>query len=219
MSADGRTDTPLADTLDVLDSTEAKAALNIPATEHRFDTRVAQVVTAASRLVDSVFGPVVTRSVTKTFFEPRGPLLLDVPPGSPTFAVTNLAVTEYTAGTATVLAAETATVATADDYRFRPATGELVRRSRWTDAAWGCQEVLVVYIGGRAASTAAVDEGMKEAAAAALIHLWQHRGPATGAGTAGGDGAPFGGVPFSTAQLRKKLRSMYPEECLPRGIG
>jgi hypothetical protein len=208
----------LADTLDIVTLNEAKAALNIAAAELRFDTRVAQVVTAASRLVDSVYGPVVTRSVAKTFFEPRfSELFLDVPAGSPTFALSNLAVTEYTAGAATILSAETATAATGNDYRYRSATGTLVRRANWADAAWGAQEVLVVYIGGRSASTAAVDAKFKEAAAEAVIHLWQARG-ANGAGAAGGDGDLFGGVPFSSAQLRKKLRALYPEECLPRGI-
>jgi hypothetical protein len=119
----------LADTLDILTLTEGKAVLNIPAAELRFDTRVAQEITAASRLVDSVYGPVVTRSVTRTFFEPRSSeLLLDVPPGSPTFTLSNVAVTEYTAGAATVLAAETATAATGNDYRFRPAAAVLAGR-------------------------------------------------------------------------------------------
>lgn len=209
----------MADILDVLTLVEGKTALNIPSSETGYDTELAQVITAASRLVDSVYGPVVTRSVTKTYFEPCGPLILDVPPGSPTFTVTSLAVTEYTSGAATVLSAETATVATGNDYRYRPATGQLVRRASWSDYFWGSQEVLVVYVGGRSASTAAVDAKFKEAAAACLVHLWQHRGANSIAATESGDGAPFGAVPFSTATLRKKLRAMFPEECLPRGIG
>lgn len=205
----------MADILDILTAAEARTALNAVSNWNAQDTpELEQVVTAASRFVDSVFGPVVTRSVTRTVFSPSGPIALDVPPGSPTFTVSSLAVTEYTAGSATVLAAETALVSTSNDYRYDSRLGLLRRRASWSNSSWGSQEVLVVYIAGRYASTAACDAKFKEAAAAALIHFWQHRGPSSGFPAASGDGAPFGGVPFSTAQLRVKLRSMMPEEAL-----
>ena len=193
----------MADTLDILTLTEAKAALNIPSSDTSNDTELAQVITAASRFVDSVYGPVVQRTVTKAFSAPYGTLWLDRPA-----AITS--VTEYVSGTGTVLTAED--FDTAGTYRVDLTTGRLARRSSWADYPWVGHEVVVVYTSGRAANTAAVDETFKEAAVVALIHLWQHRGAQSGAASFGGDGAPFGGVPFSSKQLRDKLKSLYPEE-------
>ena len=193
----------MADTLDILTLTEAKAALNVAASDTSVDTELAQVVTAASRMVDSVYGPVVAREVTKLVTAPAGTVWLERPA-----AVTS--VTEYHSGTATVLTAED--FDTAGTYRLDTTTGALTRRSSWSDSYWSAHELVVVYTSGRYADTASVDEKFKEAAVVCLIHLWQHRGANSGAGSFGGDGAPFGGVPFSSKQLRDKLISMFPEE-------
>lgn len=193
----------MADTLDLLTLTEAKAALNIASSDTSVDTELAQVITAASRMVDSVYGPVVEREVTTNVLAPNGRIWLDRP-------LTITSVTEYLSGTATVLTAEDAD--TAGTYRFDSTTGSLLRRTSWTDTYWSGHELVVVYQAGRYADTASVDEKFKEAAVVCLIHLWQHRGSQSGFGTPGGDGAPFGGVPFSSKQLRDKLISMFPEE-------
>lgn len=199
----------MADTLDILTLTEAKTALNIPSATTTYDTELAQVITAASRIVDSVYGPVVQRAVTKNIVSPAGTIYLDWPA-----AVTS--VTEYRSGTATVLTAED--FDTAGTYRLDTTTGALTRRLSWADTYWYANELVVVYTSGRAANTAAVDEKFKEAAVVALVHLWQHRGAQSGAGSFGGDGAPFGGVPFSSKQLHAKLRAMYPEEALTPAV-
>ena len=189
---------------DILTTAEAGAALNMNASEQTANaTELAQVISAASAFVDSVYGPVVAREVTKTVLAPSGRIWLDRP-----LSITS--VTEYASGTATVLTAEDAD--TAGTYRLDTATGSLLRRSSWSGTSWGSQEVVVVYSSGRYANTASVDPKFKEAAVVALVHFWQHRGSQSGFGTAGGDGAPFGGVPFSSAQLRQKLIAMFPEE-------
>jgi hypothetical protein len=157
-------------TLDLLDSNEAAGALAGTGTPD--STKLAMLNTAVSHLLDEICGPIVTRSVTRTVIAPSGAIWLDVPVGSPTFAISNLAVTEYTGGVGTTLAAETATVSTANDYRFDPTLGRLARRSSWYDTAWAGQEVLVVYIAGRFASTAAVGAKFKQAAKIALRHMW-----------------------------------------------
>ena len=206
-----------ADLLDILTLAEAKRALNIPQSDTDVEAELAQVITSASRFVDSVYGPVVNRSVTRTFPEPKGTIRLpDVPPGSPTFTVTFTSVTEYSAGTATVLTAEDAD--TAGTYRYYSDKAALKRRSSWSDTSWGSQEVVVVYTAGRAVNTAAVDEKFKEAGAVAVAHLWQHRGANSAAGVPGSEGQFFGGVPFKTGLLREKLREMYPEEALLPGL-
>lgn len=193
----------MADVLDILTLAEAKQALNIPAATASYDAELAQVITAASRMVDSVYGPVVQRTATKSVVAPSGTVWLDRPA-----AVTS--VTEYVSGTATVLTAED--FDTAGTYRLDAATGALTRRASWGDSYWYAHELVVVYTSGRYADTASVDEKFKEACVVCLVHLWQHRGSQSGAASFGGDGAPFGGVPFSSAQLREKLKAMFPEE-------
>lgn len=160
----------MADILDVLTAQESRDAIPGGATPD--STKLAMLTTAVSRTLDKLCGPIVTRSVSRTFFAPTGALWLDVPPGSSTFTVSNLAVTEYSGGVATVLAAETAIVSTGNDYRYDPTHGELRRRSSWMDARWGTQEVLVVYMAGRYASTATVDAVFKQAAKETLRHNW-----------------------------------------------
>ena len=196
---------------DILTLAEAKAALNIPAATADYDTELAQVITAASRFVDSVFGPVVRRTITDERHYGAGTsVTLNQ---SPVASVTT--VTEYSGGVATVLTAESDTVAgtyTLDD-------NVLHRRASWGGAYFARQSVVVTCVAGRYASTATVDAKFKEAAVVALIHFWQHRGANSGAGTFGGDGAPFGGVPFSTDTLRKKLQAMFVEDALLPGIG
>lgn len=205
-----------ADTYDLLTAPEARFAINDLAGS--YDTsELEQLVTAASRLCDSVFGPIVTRAFTKTVEKPYGRIQLDVPVGSPTFAVTFTTVTEYTSGTGTLLTAEDAD--TQGTYRYYANLGVVARRSAWTDTYWASQEVVIVGTWGRYANTAAVDRKFKEAAAAALVHYAQHRGSQSGFGTPGGDGVPFGGVPFSTDTMRKKLAAMMPEEALPSTLG
>lgn len=197
---------------DIITVAEARRHLNIPNSDTAITTALAEVVTEASRLIDDLCGPVVRRNVTETILEPCGPLFLKVPPGSPTFTVTFTSVTEYNGGSALVLTAED--FDTAGTYRWEPRTGRLLRRSSWTHYAWAPQEVVVAYEGGRFNTTALVSQKFKGACRKVLMHKWQARGSQSGFGTVGGDGAPFGGVPYSPKTLLDHLRVDLKDELL-----
>ncbi len=186
--------------IDILTMLEAHNALNIPIATTDYDVELAQVITAASRFVDSIDGAVVMRTQTETVRNPRGAsIILD------TYPVVVSTVVEYSGGTATTLTAESVT--TAGGFTFEAATGVLHRRSSWYATGFAGETLVVTYTAGRYVNTAAVDALYKGAAVAALIHFWQVRGSGNGVGVLGGDGERFGGVPYSTAQLRKQLQA------------
>lgn len=206
-------------TNDLLTAAEAYRALNITnVTEQTtVGTHVAELITEASLFIDDLCGPVVSRSVTETFLEPSGSLNLRVPPGSPTFTATFTSITEYSSGTATVLTAED--FDTAGTYRWEPRKGVLLRRSSWSYTTWGPQEVIVVYTAGRFADTASVSQKFKGACRKVLMHKWQNRGSQSGFGTPSGDGAPFGGIPYSPKTLLDHLRVDLKDELLLDSAG
>jgi hypothetical protein len=199
-----------ADPLDILTLAEAKSAINADATswDNAWTADLEQIVTAASRLVDSVYGPVIHRTITDERHDATG-AVLDLK-YRPVVSITE--VKEYAGGTATTLTAETET--TAGGYRIELARGRVYRRSSWVAYPFGYQSATVTYIAGRAATEAAVDRKFKLAAKLAVVHLWQHFGAGSGAAMPGSDGPAFGGVPFSSEVLRKKLVDLYPEEVL-----
>lgn len=205
----------MADTLDILTLVEGKSALNIPSTDNQYDTELAQVITAASRIVDDVAGPVVQRTITN---EPHnGGAVFVALDNAPVVSVTS--VTEYTGSSSSVLTAETTPGLAGAGYLL--ADDVLWRRSSGYDRWWatGRANVLVTYVAGRYANTAAVDSLFKEATAVALVHLWQHRGAGSGAAVAGGEGPMFGAVPFSSDVLRKKLKALVGREARLPGFG
>lgn len=191
---------------DLLTLDEAKRALNIPTSDDSNDTELAQVITAASAFVDSVYGPVVERTVTDERHIATGRTIFLH--HHPVASITT--VTEYAGGTGTVLTAESDEAA--GDYYLDASLHAITRTSGFSDSMFSGRRVTITYSAGRYANTESVAAHFKEAAVAALVHFWQHRGSQSGFGTPGGDGTPFGGVPFSTAQLRRKLESMFPEE-------
>lgn len=203
----------MADVLDSISLPEAKLALNIASSDTSNDTELAQVITAASRWLDSIVGAVVSRTYTNQD--------LDVPPGADkvvlpwvpeishyTSTVTVSAVSEYQSGTATVLTAESLT--TAGTYRVR--YGRLERRSSWQPYTFSADGIRVSYSTGRFATTAAVDPQFKQACVLILHHLWQQRGASPGVFT--DDGQAFGAVPLAQT-LAKQVRNMLPGEWLP----
>lgn len=205
----------MADTYDLLTLAEAKAAINVATSDTTVDTELAQVITAASRMCDQVYGPVVTRTVTSEVHD--GGLGTIWPRQTPALSVTS--VTEYDYTTSTALTAETnlskpssGYLLVGDGHRVK-----LLRRSAGSDAKFpaGRGNVLVTYTAGRYASTAAVDARFKEACAVVVVHLWQHRGAGSGATGFAGEGPAFGAVPFSTDVLRQKLRAMLPSDLPP----
>lgn len=147
----------MADTLDLLTLTEAKAVLN-PRTTAK-DSRIEMKITAASRILDGLCGPIVYRTVTDELHQsPSGHLWLHQ---TPVVSITN--VKEWASGTATALTAETNEAA--GGYRFDARLGSIARRASWYDTSWSSDYVTVTYVAGRYADTASVDELFKEACA------------------------------------------------------
>lgn len=199
---------------DLLTLPEAKAALNIPEDDVDNDVELAQVISAATALLEQWVGPVIVRSAVTEYL--RGGTATVRPTQTPVYSVTS--VTDYDGATATVLTVDTPGSAyNADGFYLDAPVPHVVgvrRRATGCDYPFtaGPGTVKVIYVPGRFATLAAVTPLFKEAATVCLVHLWQHRGANSAFGTAAGDGAPYGGVPFSTDTLRKKVRSMMGAE-------
>lgn len=194
----------MAQLTDILTLVEARVSLNM-GTDPSVDTELAQVISAASQTLDNWIGAVVRRTVTdEEHVGGRDRVLLE---RIPVASITT--VTEFASGTPTALTAETLT--TAGTYSFDADSGILYRRNSW-GAARFAGGIRVTYVAGRFANTASVEAAYKEAAQKILMHLWQTRGAQSGAATAGGDGAPFGAVPYSTATLRRHIMAMFTDE-------
>lgn len=162
----------MSDTYDLLTLAEAKTALNITTTAQ--DTELPGYITAISRRLDELCGPIVLRTYTDEEYDGNCRwIVLRHAPASETSATTVTTVKEYMDGTATTLAAETLTVSTTDDYRFDQRLGILYRRSTWSDTVFASQRVTVTYSGGRYSATATVDEKFKQAARSLLQHVWR----------------------------------------------
>ena len=163
----------MADTLDVISLTEAKTALGVTATT--WDTPLAQAITAVSRQVDQLCGPVVNRTVTAETHD-GGDWTIQLR-RRPVYSITS--VTEYDGTTATTLTAESNTVKPSDAYLHDGDTGTLVsglirRRSNDSDDVFevGRRNIAVTYVAGRAANTAGVDAKFKQAAVMMLRNIW-----------------------------------------------
>lgn len=156
----------MADILDILTIDEAKAAVNLPDQAAKQEDELGRFVTAVSRRIDDLCGPVVIREVTETLDADGGLLFLAHQEVS---AITS--VTEYQSGTGTVITAED--FDTAGGYRLR--NGILERRSSWSATSWNGL-VVVVYDAGRYASTGVVDAKFKVAAGSILRRLWKREG-------------------------------------------
>lgn len=179
-----------ADTLDVVTLAEAKAGLNRPTSETDFDAEIAAYITAISRLLDDLCGPIVRRTVTDERHS-GGTQLLFLRQ-TPVYTITS--VTEYSNTTAQALTAETFTANTAYDYLFDTNLGTLTRRSSTTDTPFAATAVKVTYVAGRYADTATVDRRFKLAAVICLSNIWKHEqgGGSVDRGAFEGD---IGGLP------------------------
>lgn len=165
----------MADTLDILTLAEAGDAL--PGTATKDSTKLAMLITAVSRTLDKLCGPIVVRAMpTRTVYTPNRAIWLEAPAASTTFAFSAVTVTEYQGSTGTALTAENVAAATANDYLLGqppgPFAGRLVRRSSLYDTAWSGQQVTIAYSAGRYATTALVGAEFKQAAKEILRHNW-----------------------------------------------
>jgi len=150
-------------TTDLLSLEEARAAIGAP--NQDYDTQLETMLSAVSQRFVTLVGDVVNTTYTEdydpvgcTFTLRHGPLS------------SFTSVTEYVKGTASALTAETIT--TAGTYLWKQPEGLLIRRQSFMDYPWQGR-VRVVYVAGRAASTAAVPERFKQACAITLAHLWR----------------------------------------------
>lgn len=159
-------------TLDVITLAEGRAAINMHASDTSQDTEIAAYITAVSQRLDQVVGPVVVRTVTAETHDGIGSTIqLHHYPVS-----TITTVTEYVGATGTVLTAETVGAATtANDYALDARYGILTRRSGAADTYFslGRSRVVVTYVAGRFATTAAVSPLFKTAATVMLAHIWR----------------------------------------------
>lgn len=167
----------MADTLDVVTLAAAKAGINMPAATTAHDTELARQITAVSRIIDDVCGPVVQRTITgelhdggRTFVTLRR---------RPVASITT--VKEARGGTPETLTAQSYGSSTggyfAPTYDKDPAllAGDIERRNGGLAYRWwpGRDVVQVTYVAGRYANTAAVDARFAEAACAVLRRLWK----------------------------------------------
>lgn len=206
----------MADTLDVVSLAEARSALNIQSADTSQDTELASYITAVSRRLDDLCGPIVKRTVTsEEYVGGSGTIALRYAPASRTAATTITSVTEYSGGTAQALSAETLTTSTAYDFAFDAATGVLTRRSSWGDSTFGAQRVVVTYSAGRYANTAAVDPKFKQAALIMLSHLWTSEQGVGGSATFGANEA---GVGIPTFFVPNAVLELLADELRPPAV-
>lgn len=209
------------DTYDVLTTTEAKQILSIATTDTSRDSTLERLVTAVSRRLDRLVGPVVVRSVTDEYADASG-CSLELAYG-PVTAISS--VVEYQGTSSVTLTAETAGTQPTDGYaaeRYKPSpgllSGVLVRRCGGSDTYWwaGTGNVKVNYLAGRVSATTTVDPRHKEAAALMLRNLWRSYENTVG-------GVDQYDVPiqsFPTFAVPKAVRDLLSEEIQdPVGFG
>ena len=159
------------DTLDLITPDEAKRLVAISSANTDQDAELEVFITAVSRRIDELAGPVVVRTLTNEAHNGGcTSIRLNYAPVS-SFTT----VTEYLNTSATVLTAETNATKTSTNYLWDSTVQRLYRRSAGQDAYFpaGRKNVTITYIAGRAATTAAVDEKFKRAAGVILAHLWR----------------------------------------------
>ena len=192
----------MADTLDLLTLDEAKRAINLPLADTTHDTELAGYITAVSRRIDAMCGPVVIRDVDDEVHD--GGLGMVFPRFTPVATITS--VVEHASTTATTLTAETNATKTANDYTVALDGYVVYRRASGSDSTFpeGRSNVVISYTAGRYADTASVDPLFKQAASVFLAHLWrfeQGQGSATFGAFEEGLGIPTFGTPNAVRDL------------------
>ena len=161
----------MAETLDVITLDEAKNVVGIATTDATEDTDLAAFITGLSLRLDTLVGPIVNRTLTDELHDGGGPWVeVDYWPIS---SVTS--VSEYNSTTETTLTAESNSSKPAAAYQFYGERGRIYRRASNSDACFnaGRRNVKVTYVGGRAATTAVVDERFKRGCGIMLQNMWR----------------------------------------------
>lgn len=197
-------------TEDIVTLEEAQRLLQL---DGRVDgATLAMYITAASRRIDAICGPVVTNAIagerhdggTTAIWLKRSPLRL------------NPSVAEYdSTGTATYLAVETPGVFSGDRFVCDLTTGKVTRRRDRTTVPFegGLRNIEVAYSAGRYATTADVDGRFKEACMMLVQQLWRREQSS---------GSVTFGMPDSTwvpsYAVPKAVLELLADEVLPPGV-
>jgi hypothetical protein len=207
----------MPDPLDIVTLNEAKSELNIDINDTSVDAVISRYVTAASRRIDKLCGPVVARTVTDTFDGGRLQAIRFVRlSAEPVLAFTS--VTEYAGGTPQALTAETLTTNTVTDYQFVPETGMLFRRASG-NPSWfplGEQNIVVVYTAGRAVDTTHADADFKMGALWAVKKMWSGRTMSEDLLSGNAAVSPFGVIPGSV--ITNGVKDMLAEHLRPPNV-
>jgi hypothetical protein len=157
----------MADPNDVVSLAEAKRMLSIGAVDTTDDANLERVITAVSRRLDRLVGPIVRRAVTNERHN-GGSCAVELRQ-SPAFAITSVAED----GVALVEGTDWI----GDRYEPDPSLydGFVIRQAGDYDTffAPGRQNVVASYTAGRYENTAAVGAIYKEAAALMIRNLWR----------------------------------------------
>lgn len=161
--------------LDVLTDAEARRATDVGVNDTSKQLELAAAVTAVSKRLDRLVGPIVKRTITSERHDDAGcAVWLRYYP-----VVSVTTVTEHSGGVPSVLTAETPTnladgyLPTRYDVDPSLYNGEIVRRSNGCIRPFASGAVLVTYEAGRYATTATVDPIYKQAAELMLKTYWR----------------------------------------------
>ena len=187
----------MADTLDVIGFEDLTDVTWMPDSKN---TLLDGWITAASRALDVIVGPIVTRNVSVTL--DGGRRFVELPQWP---AASFTSVVEYDLGTPTTLAAESGASISGERYLLGNA-GLLYRRSGGCDKRWaaGRSNVAVAYTAGRYATTDDVDERYR-AAALMMLRNFVSRELSGGTDTFGAPEITFPGVTFAVPRAVVEL--------------
>ena len=170
----------MVDTLDIITAAQARQALFRQSATEYDATNVddlGNMITAVSRRVDELCGPVVQRTVTEhhRLSRPRPYRLF--PYQTPVSSVTSVDEWDGTSGSTTTLTANSFGTAPASaGFRLvqlnSPHGDYIVRQSAGSDVRFQQPEVRLVYVAGRYADTASVGELWTNAVQSILRRMW-----------------------------------------------
>lgn len=207
----------MADTLDVITLAEAKSAINIDSADTSQDTELAGYITAVSRRLDTLCGPIVKRTYSGEQYLVSRDLYIDVR-YRPIYSVA--AVYEYSAdGSYTALSAESTSVKPQDAYLIDPSTRErfrIYRRSSGLMYRFPYNGIVeLTYDAGRATNTAGVDPVFKQGAVIMLAQLWRRE---QGIGTNNFGMVDQGGSVVPTFAVPRAVIELLAEYLRPMGV-
>ena len=166
----------MADTLDVLTLAEGKQAINMTQDNAEHEAELARAITAVSRRLDELVGPVVIRTVTEYHDGGVGTIWPYQTPVSEFTSVTSWDGTTSTTWTADAFGVAGVTNGYLLESSTSYAHGTRILARAGGGATYfptGSRSVRLIYEAGRYATTADVDARFKQAAAMILRRLWK----------------------------------------------